>query len=89
MESYLLSKLQKGDFDFTMRIYNSDGSEFEMCGNGIRCFARFLQDLGEDGTILHIELRSLVELMLKVVGSHCAFTNCYTLRSRTTCSLGT
>ena len=36
-------------FDFTMRIYNSDGSEPEMCGNGIRCFAKFLQDLGEDG----------------------------------------
>ncbi|MEO1131298.1 MAG: diaminopimelate epimerase [Cyanobacteria bacterium J06639_1] len=33
--------------DFTMRIYNSDGSEPEMCGNGIRCMAKFLQDLGE------------------------------------------
>ncbi len=31
--------------DFTMRIYNSDGSEPEMCGNGIRCMARFLADL--------------------------------------------
>ena len=38
------------DFDFTMRIYNSDGSEPEMCGNGIRCFAQFLKDLGADGT---------------------------------------
>jgi diaminopimelate epimerase len=36
------------DYDFTMRIYNSDGSEPEMCGNGIRCFAQFLKDLGED-----------------------------------------
>lgn len=35
------------DFDFTMRIYNSDGSEPEMCGNGIRCMAQFLKDLGE------------------------------------------
>ena len=33
--------------DFTMRIYNSDGSEPEMCGNGIRCMAQFLKDLGE------------------------------------------
>ena len=41
----------EGDYDFTMRIYNSDGSEPEMCGNGIRCFAQFLQDLGEDGKI--------------------------------------
>jgi diaminopimelate epimerase len=28
-----------------MRIYNSDGSEPEMCGNGIRCLARFIADL--------------------------------------------
>lgn len=31
--------------DFTMRIYNSDGSEPEMCGNGIRCLARFVADV--------------------------------------------
>ncbi|MEB3120160.1 MAG: diaminopimelate epimerase [Snowella sp.] len=31
--------------DYTMRIFNSDGSEPEMCGNGIRCFARFIADL--------------------------------------------
>lgn len=41
--------LQAADgYDFRMRIYNSDGSEPEMCGNGIRCFAKFLQDLGAD-----------------------------------------
>ena len=39
---------EDGEFDFTMRIYNSDGSEPEMCGNGIRCFAQYLKDLGED-----------------------------------------
>ncbi len=32
--------------DYTMRIFNSDGSEPEMCGNGIRCLAKFLADLG-------------------------------------------
>ena len=31
--------------DYTMRIYNSDGSEPEMCGNGIRCLAKFLYEL--------------------------------------------
>ncbi len=30
--------------DFRMRIYNADGSEAEMCGNGIRCVAKFVYD---------------------------------------------
>ncbi|QKQ72301.1 diaminopimelate epimerase [Nostoc sp. TCL240-02] len=36
--------------DYTMRIFNSDGSEPEMCGNGIRCLAGFLADLEKLGT---------------------------------------
>jgi diaminopimelate epimerase len=32
-----------------MRIFNADGSEPEMCGNGIRCLARFLADLDGNG----------------------------------------
>ncbi|SDS88968.1 diaminopimelate epimerase [Halopseudomonas litoralis] len=32
------------DVDFRYRIYNADGSEVEQCGNGARCFARFVQD---------------------------------------------
>ena len=32
--------------DFEMRIYNADGSEVEMCGNGIRCAALFAKRLG-------------------------------------------
>ena len=39
---------KESEYDFSMRIYNSDGSEPEMCGNGIRCLAAFLKDLGED-----------------------------------------
>ncbi|MTF37995.1 diaminopimelate epimerase [Cyanobacterium aponinum] len=35
----------EGDTDYTMRIFNSDGSEPEMCGNGIRCFAQFITEL--------------------------------------------
>ena len=34
--------------DYTMRIYNSDGSEPEMCGNGIRCLAKFIAELEGD-----------------------------------------
>lgn len=30
--------------DFKMRIFNMDGSEAKMCGNGIRCFAKFVYD---------------------------------------------
>merc|ERR1740138_773054 len=33
------------DAKYRMRIYNSDGSEPEMCGNGIRCMARFVADV--------------------------------------------
>lgn len=32
--------------DFRMRVFNSDGSEAEMCGNAMRCFARFVYDRG-------------------------------------------
>jgi len=32
--------------DFHYRIFNADGSEVEQCGNGARCFARFVHDQG-------------------------------------------
>lgn len=34
--------------DFRMRIFNADGSEAEMCGNGIRCCAKFIETLRMD-----------------------------------------
>lgn len=37
-----LTKSRKADFG--MRIFNPDGSEAEMCGNGIRCLAAFIRD---------------------------------------------
>lgn len=42
----LLELCESGQADFRMRYYNSDGGEAEMCGNGARCFARFIQKLG-------------------------------------------
>ena len=42
--------------DFKMRMFNSDGSEAEMCGNGIRCVGKFIYDKGlTDKTIVKIE----------------------------------
>ena len=38
--------LQDPDGQWGMRLINSDGSEGEMCGNGIRCLAKFMQSLG-------------------------------------------
>ena len=35
-----------GGVDFRYRIYNADGGEVEQCGNGARCFARFVRDKG-------------------------------------------
>ncbi len=32
--------------DFKMEIYNADGSQVEMCGNGIRCFAKYVYNHG-------------------------------------------
>ena len=39
--------------DYAMRIYNSDGSEPEMCGNGIRCLAKFIADEDQAGNTSH------------------------------------
>lgn len=42
--------------DFRMRIFNADGSEVEMCGNGIRCLARYVWDKNlSDKSPLEIE----------------------------------
>lgn len=50
----LICPSQKGDF--RMRMYNSDGSEGAMCGNGIRCVAKFVYDKGlTDKTRLAVE----------------------------------
>jgi len=40
--------------DFRMRIFNADGNEAEMCGNGIRCLMKFIRQLGVQRTQLDI-----------------------------------
>lgn len=46
---------ESGRADFKMRIFNADGSEAEMCGNGIRCLMKFIQELGIGGSLCTIE----------------------------------
>lgn len=50
--------------DYTMRIYNSDGSEPEMCGNGIRCLAQFLSYLEGADAKPEYRLHTLAGVMI-------------------------
>lgn len=42
----LVEAPDRSDVDFRYRIFNADGGEVEQCGNGARCFARFVRDQG-------------------------------------------
>lgn len=42
----LVEKARNPDTEFHYRIFNADGGEVEQCGNGARCFARFVRDHG-------------------------------------------
>ncbi len=42
----LVEKPQRKEADFRYRIWNADGGEVEQCGNGARCFVRFVRDRG-------------------------------------------
>lgn len=48
--------------DFKMRMFNADGSEAEMCGNGIRCVGKYVYDFGlTDKTNITIETKAGVK----------------------------
>ena len=52
----LILILPSSQADFRMQMFNNDGSESEMCGNGIRCVAKYCHDRGlTDKTDLTIE----------------------------------
>jgi diaminopimelate epimerase len=54
--------------DYTMRIFNSDGSEPEMCGNGIRCMAKFIAELeGKIDTEVTYKIHTLAGTMVPEV----------------------
>lgn len=56
--------------DFAMRMYNSDGSESEMCGNGIRCLGRYVYERGmtKKNSFTVMTGGGLKQLELKVSG---------------------
>ncbi len=42
----LVEKASRPEIDFRYRIFNADGGEVEQCGNGARCFVRFVHEQG-------------------------------------------
>lgn len=46
----LMTLTRNAELDCSMRYFNADGSEGEMCGNGARCFALFAEHLGIGGS---------------------------------------
>jgi len=42
----VVEKSRRGDADFRYRIFNADGGEVEQCGNGARCFVRYVHQRG-------------------------------------------
>jgi diaminopimelate epimerase len=56
--------------DFTYRIMNADGGEVEQCGNGARCFARFVHDTGlSSKTRLRVQtMKAIIEPQLQSDG---------------------
>ena len=45
-DQILLIETAQGNADFRYRIFNADGGEVEQCGNGARCFLRYVHDRG-------------------------------------------
>ena len=66
----LIEPPSRPDADFDYRIFNSDGGEVEHCGNGARCFAKFVTDreLTTKPAITVNTSRGLIELALTETG---------------------
>ena len=55
----IVERPSRPDVDFRYRIFNADGSEVEQCGNGARCFARFVANQGlSDKKEIKVETKS-------------------------------
>lgn len=63
-DGFLAVEPAQNGADYRMRYYNADGGEAEMCGNGARCFARFVNQL--EGNTLE---ETSFETIAGVIGS--------------------
>jgi len=63
----LVEKPVSSEADFRYRIFNANGGEVEQCGNGARCFARFVVEKGlTDKQVIPVETQAgLIELSLQ------------------------
>ena len=60
-DQILIVELPEGDqaVDFVYRIFNADGGEVEQCGNGARCFVKFVRDRGlTEKSVIRVQTRS-------------------------------
>lgn len=62
----LLLVTKSSNADFACRIFNSDGSEAEQCGNGMRCIARFVQEeqLTQKKSLVLETVSGLIEVII-------------------------
>ncbi len=66
----LVERPRKPGTDFRYRIFNADGAEVEQCGNGARCFARFVRDRGlidEDEIVVETQ-GGVISLLIEADG---------------------
>ncbi|GBL44885.1 diaminopimelate epimerase [Sulfuriferula multivorans] len=66
----LVERPTRKDADFRYRIFNADGGEVEQCGNGARCFMRFVHDKGlsQEGEIRVETASGIIRPRLEVDG---------------------
>ena len=60
----LIAILPSANADFRMRMFNADGSEAQMCGNGSRCVAKYVYDKGfTDKTTITLETPAGIKIL--------------------------
>lgn len=60
----LIAILPSASADFRMRMFNADGSEAQMCGNGSRCVGKYVHDKGfTDKTVVTLDTRAGIKVL--------------------------